>query len=576
MKQKLILIFFIVILSFHVTAQEFTAFGLFGKGKSMKLTGGLNSSLMYNTSSDGSGGNRDPFTMIIGGNLNLFYKGFNVPLSFSYSNAQVTVTPPVFFNKFSISPTYKWVTLHLGTSSMEFSNYSLNNHQFDGVGVELTPGKFKIKSLYGRFLRGSGNYLVSTAAPSFKRKGYGFAFDYDLNSFKIGVSLFKATDDVGSASNIPFEFNVVPKANVVSTISSSFSPIKNLKISAEFATSFITQDLNSVVAPTVKNGIFGGMIKSNGTTSKNHAKNVKANYSFSSIDLGLEYEKVDLNYRCLGSYYNQNGFENLLLKLSLPLFNNKLFLSPSFGKQTDLVDTVFSQKSSRFITSVNATYTPAPKWAIAGSFSNNSAVTNFRNLDNIATSNNIVPFYLDSLKLVLLNMNANVNVNYQLKSTKDIRQTISASYSLQKSTKKEGDYFVNEEDNKFHNANILLSSNYPQTKVQWTIGYNYNLSTIGFSNKSTANGVNFSFGKKIFKNKVNSVFSSSYNSTYNTATLMRINITNLRFNLSYLYKKKHDFKFIGIIQFKTTDDPLKGINTSSNNTIFSLNYNYSF
>ncbi|MBS4044646.1 MAG: hypothetical protein KGZ59_12645 [Chitinophagaceae bacterium] len=576
MKQKLLLIYLTVILVYNGYTQEFTAFGLFGKGKSMKLTGGLNSTMMLNSSSDGSGGNRVPFTMIVGGNLNLFFKGYNVPISFTYSNAQVTVTPPVFFNKFSISPTYKWATLHLGTSSMEFSNYSLTGHQFDGVGVELAPGKFKIKSLYGRFLRGSGDYLVSNAAPSYNRKGYGFAFDYDIEKFKVGVSLFRASDDAVSASNIPFELNIQPKENVVSTISSSFSPIKDLKISAEYATSFLTQDVNSIVTSKIKNGIFGGMIKTNGSTTKNHAANIKANYTLNSIDLGLEYEKIDLNYRCLGAYYNQNGFENILLKLSLPLFNNKLFLAPSFGKQNDLVDTVFSQKSSRFITSINATYTPAPKWSIAGAFSNNSAVTNYRNLDNIANSNNIVPYYLDSLQLILLNLNANLNVNYQLKSTSDIQQTISASYSLQKSTKKEGDYFINEEDNIFHNSNIMLSTNYPQSKVQWTIGYNYNLNTIGLTNKTTANGVNFSFGKKLFKNKVNSVLSSSYNSTFNTSTLMRINITNLRFNISYLYKKKHDFKLIGIIQFRATDDPIKQLNQSVTNTIFSLNYNYSF
>ena len=576
MKKYVIISSLTLIVATSINAQEFNAFGLFGKGKSMKLSGGLNSSMMYNYSSDGSGGNREPFTMILGGNLNLFFNGINVPISFTYSNAQVSVSPPIFFNKFSFSPTYKWATLHIGTSSLDFSPYTLTAHQFDGVGLELSPGKLKLKTMYGRLLRGSGDYLANLAPPTFTRKGKGIAAEYEFNKIKIGASLFHAKDDANSAYNFPFEFNIMPKENIAASINSSFTLFQDLKISAEFATSFITQDVNSTLSPKIKNGIFGGFIKANGTTNKSHANNIKASYTFKTIDMGLEYEKIDLNYRCLGSYYNQNGFENILFRFTVPLFNNKLILSPTIGSQKDLVDTVFSEKSTRLITTINATYTPTSKLSLNGSYSNNSAVTNFRNLDNISTSNNLVPYYLDSLKLVLINLNASLNANYQLKSTQDIRQTLSASYSLQKATKKEGDYFINEEDNKFHNANIQFSTNYPKTKVQWSLGYNYNLSVQGLSNKTSANGVNFSFGKKIFNNKVTSVFGSSYNSTYNNVSLARVNITNLRLNLSYLYKKKHDFKLIGIIQFKNIDNPLKGINSTATNTIFSLNYNYSF
>jgi len=576
MKKYLIIVVFFTA-AFQIThAQEFNAFGMFGKDKLFKLNGGINTSFLYNYSSDPSNG-RDPFAFVLGGNLNFFVAGINMPISFSYSNAKISVVPPMYFNKFSMSPTYKWVTLHLGTSSAVFSPYTLNGFQYDGVGVDLTPGKLKFKFMTGRLLRGTGDYnLNPDAQPFYKRKATGVAAQYEFKGITVGGSIFHAKDDSTTAFNIPFEMAIQPKENFVSSLNTTFTILQKVRVSAEVAKNFITQNMSSTLDPVIGKDVFSGLLHVNGTTARQLARNIKLGYTWKTVDMGLEYEKVDLGYQCLGAFYNQNGFENTMMRLSLPLLKGKLTLAPTFGIQNDLTDSVSSQKGNRFVTTINANYNPTSKLSFNGSFSNNKSVTNFRNLDNISSGNNLIPYYLDSVRLVLLNLNFSINANYTLKSTKDIRQSISASYSLQKGTKKQGEFFIDEEANQFHNGNVTFTTNYPKTTFQWNVSFNYNLSTQGLDSKTTAYGPGFIIGKKFMKKKFITQFGSSYNTTYTNTTALRINVLNLKANLGYNLKGRHDFKFSGVFQTKTSENGLTNISKNTTNGILTLTYNYNF
>jgi len=283
-----------------------------------------------------------------------------------------------------------------------------------------------------------------------------------------------------------------------------------------------------------------------------------------------------LNYQCLGAYQNQNGFENSLLNISVPLLNGKLSLSGSSGIQNDLTDTVASQKAARFITTVNATYNPNEKLSLTGNYSNNRSVTNFRNLDNISNINNVVPYFLDSLRLVQLNLNAGLNVTYQLKASKTQKQSLAASYSLQKGSQKAGDYFVDEEGNSFHNATLGITTNYPKSTIQWSVNLLYSLNTQGLESKTMAFGPSVTFSKKIFKKKMNVAFASSYNSTYTNVTMYRVNVANFKLNLGYNIKQRHDFKLSGTYQTKTSANGLKLTNTYNSTGLITLNYTYTF
>src|SRR5688500_5438389 len=109
-----------------------------GKEKPIKISGGIAANQIFYTAS-GIESRRDPYSYFLTGNINFGLYGWNVPLSFSLSNQNVSFQQP--FNQYSIHPSYKWITAHVGYTSMMFSPYTLSGHIFKGAGVDLTPGE---------------------------------------------------------------------------------------------------------------------------------------------------------------------------------------------------------------------------------------------------------------------------------------------------------------------------------------------------------------------------------------------------------------------------------------------------
>ena len=145
--------------------------------KGLKLSGGLNFANTFYAGSD-SLIKRDPYVYYLTANLNLNTFGFDMPFSFSYSNTSKNYTQP--FNRFQFAPKYKWAKLYVGSTSMNFSQYTLAGHQFSGAGVELTPGKWHIAGMYGRLLKPiEYDPLVNNISTvAYKRMGYGAKAGY--------------------------------------------------------------------------------------------------------------------------------------------------------------------------------------------------------------------------------------------------------------------------------------------------------------------------------------------------------------------------------------------------------------
>lgn len=578
MKRIITLVAIITTGCLQLNGQVFDPFSLFGKGKLFKLNGGINASMLYNYSSNNSFGGI-PFTYVIGGNVNLYVKGIDIPLDFTYSNAQVAVRfQPIPFNRLAIHPRYKSFTFHAGTIAMTFTPYTLNGFQFNGAGIDYAPGKFKLSVLGGKFLRGSGDYIQNPdAPPTYSRIGTGIATSYQFNKMFVGINVFYAKDDTSSAQNIPVEQGVSPKQNLVASLVTN-GDWKGFKYNVELANSLMTIDQRSPLAYK-GNAAFSGLLNRNGTTGNKQAQNIKLTRNIKTVTLGMSYEKVDFNYETLGSLYVTNGFENTALTFQMPLFKRKVAISAQLGIQHMLAnkeDTAVSQETSTQLTNVSITYTPSQKLSFNGSYSNNKGVTDFRNLNNIANQNNLIPVYLDSLRLVQLNTNMSVNASYQLRSTPTENRALSASYSYQKGDQRQGDFFLDLQGTAFQNATVSLFTAYPKTGVKWNMNLNYSSVQQGpDSNNTKAIGVNFSFGKKIFKKRVMLMLGSGYNTTKTVADALRANVINFKATASYTLKKKHVFNLNAIVQ----NNARSGISTPMTSTstgIFSLNYNYSF
>ena len=124
-----------------------------------------------------------------------------MPFSFNwYSNEKAGFTQP--FNQFGISPTYKWLTFHLGYRNVSFSEYTLNGYTFLGVGLEARPGKFRLGAIYGKFNQNSEyDLLMVDSIPKLTRTGWAAKIGYGTNERFVDISFLRIGDNTKNLSD---------------------------------------------------------------------------------------------------------------------------------------------------------------------------------------------------------------------------------------------------------------------------------------------------------------------------------------------------------------------------------------
>lgn len=541
----------------------------FGKGKAFKLGGGLSvNSIFYN--SDQNVG-REPFTYFLQGNLNVMFYQFSMPISYSYSNQGnlLNYNLPFNFNRLSLHPKYKWVTAHIGDVNMTFSPYTLNGHQFTGGGIDMVPSQsFTFSAMYGRLLKPTNEDDNPQTLPSYKRVGYGFKALLKKRKYSIGLITFYAQDKLNSAVIDPDKTRVLPKENLVLSIDSDVTLTKHLNLKGEYATTAITQDLRATTTDDAHEPL-SHIFNHRASTEYYNAYRLNLDYRFAQATLGLGYERVDPGYETLGAYFFNNDFENITVNMARPFFSNKLNLAFSIGYQKDNLDGQKANPTNRSVGSVNASFYASEKLNLSGSYSNFSTYTNVKpNQFNDINDDNLLDNVLDTLDYRQVSQNANLNINYIIVKEKERQQNININYNVSDIANEQGGVTRIGDASTFHNMGLAYTFGFSKQNLNITPALNATYNTIGKEDASTW-GPTLSINKKFLENTLNTVLSSSYNSTANTAGVIKI--ANIRANVNYILLKKHNLSMSAVQLFK------KGTNVNSlSEFTATLGYNYSF
>ena len=106
------------------------------------------------------------------------------------------------FNRFGLSPSYKWIKLDLGWRSLNFSQFTLSGQQIFGAGFELTPGKFRAAFIYGKFNDAVTDISLynnlNNNTPLYKRTGFAAKLGYGSSANFLEFSYLQAKDDSNS------------------------------------------------------------------------------------------------------------------------------------------------------------------------------------------------------------------------------------------------------------------------------------------------------------------------------------------------------------------------------------------
>lgn len=508
---------------------------------------------------------RKPYSYTLMANLNFAVYGWSIPLSAVYSNNRWSYQQP--FNQFTLSPSYKWVQAHIGYTSMSFSPYTLNGHQFLGGGVELSPpGNFKVGVMAGRLQKRVLPDTLGIVEPAYHRFGSGIKGEYTFDGGSITISTFYAKDDKNSLPLFADSTQIKPQENFCYSLAGNISKIKNVNFSFEIGQSLITEDIYAQPLESRRAYVPGFTYR----TSTHRFTAYKMNSGVNTVigTVGFGYERIDPGYKTLGAYYSTNDFENFTLNYAGRAFKEKFTWALSSGVQRDDLDGTKQQRNRRLVSSANLSYNPSQKLGFNANYSNFSSYTNVKSVfDNI---NNTSPYGMtDTLDFTQLTENYGLAVSYNPGSNEKVRHGIMFSQNFQRASD-------NQSDNPSHAGarfyNSMAGYNLALVSLNLSLGANMNYNrNVDRELTNETFGPTFSARKTFFEKLMNASLGVSYNNSLIEGK-RQSDVYVTRAGIGYVHHKKHSFDLNGILAFR--DNMIK--KEKHNEITITLSYRYNF
>nr|WP_314759957.1 hypothetical protein [uncultured Porphyromonas sp.] len=524
----------------------------FRKKKPFKISGSISARATLFSSQPSEA--RQSFTYQLTGAVNLsLYELLNIPLSFNLNNYGANFSYPSLPNRLSLHPSYKWAKAHIGDVSMSFGPYTLNGHQFTGLGVELSPGRWQVSAMAGRLLkRVDADPNIPSLQVGYERWGYGLKTRYEGSTFALGGTVFAARDRDGRISFDIDALGIYPKGNIALGLEGSLSLIKDLKLSLEYGLSRMQQDLRST------------------EVSYYQALKADVSYSFVGNTLGVGYERIDPGYATLGAYYFNNDYENLTLNYSRSFFDRKLSLALSGGVQRDDLMGQKQEHNKRFVGSAQVGFTPSEALSASVSL---SSFQSYRNLKSSFDYINARTPYdnLDTLQFTQLSHSLDADISWRLKQSEAQTQTLSATLSYQEAADRQGRYIQPGQLTRFMNLGTSYSLDLSALDLTLTGGFNVSNNYADRKAVLTL-GPSLSLAKRFLKKQLSMGLSLSYNETQEAGHRLA-QVYNLRATAGYRFWGKHGLNASVAYQGRKLHHAVSSPRSSLTSE---LSYSYSF
>lgn len=500
-----------------------------GKKEMIKVNGGLNfNSIFLRTNNPNS--TRAPFSWYMNGNINISILDWSIPFTYSYSNQHSTYSQP--FNQYGITPTYKWIKMHAGWCNMSFSPYTFSGYPFLGGGVELNPKNWKFALMVGRLKKAVEYDAINETDRdmSFKRIGMGAKAGYEKKGYGLTIIWFQAKDERSSLHYIPQTTQIQPQENTVVSANAKAPITKFFNAEAEYALSGFTRNSFADEASKGTTNKLPYIFKTRVTSQFFAAFKSSLNFNSKIFSCGVNYERIDPDYKTLGIYYGNNDLENITLSPQLRLLKSKLNLSLNAGVQHNNLNKEKLSTMNRMVSSGNISFQPDAKWNMNASYSNFTSYSRNRPAND--------PFYqpsiADTMKFYQVSQNANATINHSF-GKKKIKHSVTLTSCYQVSRQQIGS--TQAEPTTTINGNLAYGSQFIPVKTMISISANAN-ETKAFNNTIRF----FGPGLMISKSFLGNTLMMSFGSIYNLSTTNNKNngtLINERLNIGYSPKVKN-------------------------------------
>lgn len=540
----------------------------------VKISGGLNLNNSFYLA-DGISNRMRPYTYTATGNLNIKVWELNVPLTFTYSNQNLNYRypQPQPFNILGLSPYYKTLTLHGGYRNLSYSGYTLNGHAFLGGGVDWKPKMgFIFSAMGGRFLKAVPYDSIESPKPSYERWGAAAKVGYQKGGDEIALIWFGARDKVGSIQEPPLAIGLTAQENMVWSLALKKKLSKTLSVNFEGARSAWTKDITSVEASDRKgiNLIFFSTQRQ--STTYYGAYKGSINKDFNTFKVGLNYERVEPEYRTLGAYYFNTDMENINGSFSTILFKKKLNLSTNLGMQHDDLNHTKISKMKRMVGSLNVSYKASARLNLTAAYSNFNSFVNVQPLDKRFVQQ--TPYErIDTLNYVQVTQSVNASASYRLSDNTDLSRNVSCNGSFNASSNKQGS---NAQVTNMATGGANFSQVWKKSQMSLGIGTTYNQSSFATGISKYA-GLTANASRPLLKKKIKATLTVTVNNNYENDVL-KARLLSVNNNYNMRVGKRHSFR-VGLRYMgraKLGEATLTRYNTTFNEFFADAGYAFSF
>ncbi|HTM98572.1 MAG TPA: hypothetical protein VL088_07515 [Pedobacter sp.] len=524
MKRLFLLFYFLLTLISSVIAQDVEQVI---KAKPFAINGTLGLGIgTYNSS--GIPARQRAFSYLFSGAPTLSIYGISFPFSVVVSDQQRGFTQP--FNQYGISPTYKWITVHAGWQSIQWSNYTLAGYNFLGGGIELNPGKLRFGAIYGRFnkaIEEDPNLITAfTQTPAYKRLGFSAKIGVGTDQNHVDLIMLRAKDEATSLISRPSSYNLTPSENFVLGIASRFTFFKHFIFEVDASGSLYTRNLQ---ADTVKNlkldkvDFIKDLITLNASTQALTAGHTSLGYQGKNYNVSVKYKRIDPDFKSMGAYYTESDVQNYTVEGGVKLIKGQMQLNGTLGLQNDNLMKDKAYQSNRKIGSLSANFNKA-NYGVDFRYSN-YGITQDRGLNPI----------VDTLRVAKTNHNLSAMLRYSMVDT-----LVSHSFILV------GNLQSLEDLNRFTSAQSLSNSKtanfsyqlgFPKTGLNFNASLNYTVADI-YLGHTVFFGPSFGITKDFWKGKMGLNAAISMQQQKNNK-IDAGNILNGSLNGSFRFTKKN-------------------------------------
>ncbi len=487
-------------------------------GDPFVLSGGVGLN-MRSYSASGIEPRQDPFFYGLNANLNMRIYKLNLPFSLMVTAKNKDSSLPNIkelvnafkdnivngvkekrdrFIRFGASPSYKWMKLHLGHRSMNFSQFTLSNINFFGIGGEFTPANWRFAFMKGRLAKAEpiDLSLVEPNLPVYQRSGWGFKFGYGAKDKSVDVILFKAADDYESIF-IPEESEnqISPQENAVVGLNTQYLFLEKIRLQAEFALSEFSPNSQDADAES-GNMLPGFIFRKKLTTESKTALDVKADFEASKFTAGVQVKRIDPNYNSLGAYFFNNDILDLLGNLNFGLLNNSINTTISAGVQSNNLDSSKPTTTSRFVATVGLAYS---KDALSANFnySNNSTGVAY-----------VLNQNLDSLNAVIVTNDLGGDISYSIPDNSGNQHVFNLSGNIQR-VSDDIENPIESANSKMMVANFIYNYALAESKWKFNTKFNFNQNELA-GTQTRRYGTGFGIAKSLLEDKMNLGFDINY------------------------------------------------------------------